>query len=65
MIPSYGGTVLLDLIFEDFVYFVKKLKKKKKHHHHHQQQQQQHLTEYPMDLIRNVPMNLKITILFQ
>ena len=45
------GTELLDLIFEDFVYFLKKIK--------------QLWTKYLMDLIRNVLRNSEITVLFQ
>ena len=45
------GTAALELIFEDFVYFLKKIK--------------QLWTNYPMDFIRNVPRNQKITVLFQ
>ena len=39
------------LSFEDSVYFLKKMK--------------QLWTKYPMDLIRNVPINSKIIVLFQ
>ena len=42
------GTVPLGLIFEDFVYFLKKIK--------------QLWIKYPMDLVRNVPRNSKILV---
>ena len=46
-----GGTAPQGLIFEDFVHFLKKTK--------------QLWTKYPMDLVRNVPRNSKITVLLQ
>ena len=46
-----SGIAALDLIFEDFVYFPRKIK--------------QLWTKYPMDLIRNIPRNSRITVLFQ
>ena len=48
---TWRGTAPLDLIFEDFVYFLKKLKQLRK--------------RYQMNLIRNIQRNSKTTVLFQ
>ena len=52
-LKSLRGYCIWDLIFEDIVYIFSQKKLK------------QLRTKYPMDLISNVPMNLKITVLFQ